>query len=299
MNSYATLYDVLVALGIDPNPTAGVGDNASAEREARDRALVLSMTVSVSRQVERKFAHRHFWTVREVRYFSTGPDPERLKLTDSDLLSVVSLTTDSEVDGTWDGETWVEDTDYWLWPYGEKKWPKTEIRPLSTRGGNFTLPKSRDRYVQIDGVFGYGDGLSSDPWLPVLSDTGAAITVTFSNPTTKTATVSAADHVRAGHTLLVDDEQVFVESDSDTTLICRRAVNSTTGAAHSTVSFKLAQYPEELSLLVQQLAVGAWNRRAMMGFDTEDFDGHRVTFNRSQRFLMKCLCEHLVKPIVV
>lgn len=290
MNAYATLYDVLVALGMEPE---AAGDPAS-----RNRALVLSMIVAVSLQVERKFTHRHFWTAREVRYFSTGPDPERLNLVDSDLLSVVSMTTDSARTGTWDGETWVEDTDFWLWPYNATKWPKTEIRPPSTGLGNFTLPEDIDRYVKIDGVFGYGDGLSSDPWASVLNDAGAAVTLTFASAGTKTATVSAAGHVRAGHTLLVGSEQVFVESDSATTLICKRAVNSTTAAEHSAVGFSIAQYPEELTLLIQQLATGAWARRDKMGFESEDFDGHRIQFLRSERMLMKRVCEHLVKSIV-
>jgi len=294
MNTYTTLYDVLTALGMDPE--------AEGEKNTRDRGLLMGFLRAVSRQIETKFIHRRFWTARETRYFSTGADTSRLPLHDADILAVHAMTTDSEGDWTWDGETWVDGDDFWLWPYDSNRYPKTEVRPLPNATGNYTLPRSRERYVKIDGTFGYGDGASASPWRALAADDGTALTVTFANAATKTGTVSASSMARAGHTLLVEGEQLFVEwpvSPRTTTgLICRRGVNGTTAAAHTSKALAIATYPEELSLLTQVLAVGSWNRRDRTGFQSLDVEGFRTEFLTSERLVMKRLCEHLVKKIV-
>ncbi len=87
------------------------------------------------------------------------------------------------------------------------------------------------------------------------------ITATAVNGTTTSVTVSAAGILAVGHTILVESEQIYITAISGTTLTVRRAVNGTTGAAHSAKAVSIYQYPAPIweSVLIQ--AMRAWKRK--------------------------------------
>ena len=95
------------------------------------------------------------------------------------------------------------------------------------------------RAVQLDAVWGYGDGTSSTPW-----DIVAGETVTVADATTTTLTVVDSALYEVGATYRVEgidpnrDEYFFVEAKPvlTTTLTVQRAVNGSTGAAHAGVA---------------------------------------------------------------
>jgi len=135
-SSSGTLYASLVDLKTQLQITAATWDT-----------LLTSFLTTASRGVD-DFTGRHFDVKSETRYYSSYGG-SILRLPD-DLLTVTTLTTDSENDGTFDGETWVEDTDFILRPDNSN--PKWEIRVHPT--GNYSFGVGHP-YVKIVGTFGF------------------------------------------------------------------------------------------------------------------------------------------------
>lgn len=226
-------------------------------------AYLLELSEAASRSVE-NFCQRHFYTVSEVRYFgvlNTG----RVLL--DDLLSVSAVGADSEEDGTFDGEAWVEGTDYVLFP--RDKWPRTWMAPH--KAGEKSLSLDGD-YLKVTGVWGFGDGQSGSPWR------GLGVTLTVADGTATSATVSASGAVSAGDTLKVESEQVYVESVSGTTLTIRRGMNGTTGAAHAAAAVSRALYPEPVIRFVVALVSEEFGKRTARGVRQEMLGTHQVVY---------------------
>ena len=88
--------------------------------------------------------------------------------------------------------------------------------------------------VQIGGQWGWWRHLTR------ASETANAI----ADATTTSVTVSSRADVEAGHTLLIDSEQLFVSSYSGNTLTVVRGVNGTTAASHSGgAAIDIYEYP--------------------------------------------------------
>ena len=223
MNTYATLDELKAALNI----SVTTYDSRLTE-----------LLKSASRDLD-NVCGREFFSESATRYYD-GTGGTRLRLDDAQSIS--ALTMDSEGDGTYDGETWTEGTDFILDP--PNSWPKTSARIPSWGNYSFDdIPK----YVQAVGVWGYGDG-TSDPW------TATSITTTVATTSGTTLTISAEGTLEVGHTIKVDTEQMWVSAVSttgDSTATVIRGVNGTTPAAHSTGATYTANYPE----CVRQAAV--------------------------------------------
>lgn len=239
MNWYTSLDDVKTRLGI----TATTDD-----------ALLGMLIEQASRDVD-EYCGRHFYVETATRYFDTGKWWDRF-YTD-DLLSVSSFTVDAELDDTWTGETWTA-SDYYLMP--DNSWPKTIV--MIAREGDYWLPRNVAKYVKITGSFGYGDGLRQSPVDSITQ------TITVGSTTATTVTASASG-VKAGWTLLVGSEQMFVSSVSGTTLTCKRGVNGTTAATHSTAAASVYCYPTSVKRYVEIMASQEYGDRFRHGLIQE------------------------------
>ncbi len=244
-NLYATLDDVKRVLVV---PVTG-----------HDVAL-MSYLESASRVAD-DFTGRQFFVDNETRYYGTHSTAGGGLVFEDDVLAITTVTADSEGDYTYDGETWVEGTDFVVQP--DNSWPKGSI--ILHPSGSYSAPRNRVRYFKLIGQFGYGDGESATPFAriaPTMSEIADAITTT--------ATISAADVVEAGQTLLLGSEQVYVSGVSSTTLTIERGVNGTTAASHAAaLVIDVYLYPKPITMGCANIAAAAFKRGKNAGLKSE------------------------------
>lgn len=133
-NGYLTLPEIKSYLNI--------GDTAD------DTELEIAVEAA-SRAIDR-YCNRHFYSAVETRYYT--PDrPARLRV--DDLVSVTTLKTDPDGDGTYQ-TTWTA-ADYVFEPYnaGTDGRPYTVLRAAT--GGAYSFPAGVPKSVEIDGTFGW------------------------------------------------------------------------------------------------------------------------------------------------
>ncbi len=257
MNCYATLADVKSRLGI----TATTYDTE-----------LLAVIEAASRLVDQD-CYRYFYTETATKYY----DGEKGNLLDiDDCLSITTLSTDTEDDGTYDGETWTENTDFYLYP--RNHYPKQQVG--TTGFGDYSFAASRD-YVKIVGVFGYGNG-TANPW------TATAITVTVGTTTGTSLTLSAEGTIKAGHTIKCGTEQMFVtavSSDNSKTATVKRGVNGTTAATQAAATASIALYPEQVITAATMYALEIWNSFDGAGYTSERIGDYYYT--RSESMISK------------
>jgi len=216
VNCYATLDDLKAVLGITTT--------------TRDVELMRALEAA-SREMEGpSYCNRVFYTRIEARYFDPPVVPALGIFGDlgknlfiDDLISASEVLLDTEEDGTFATEI-IEGTDFALRPYN--LYPKEILEKLDASVVTWpTVPRS----VQITGTWGYGDETVL-PWR------AAGIKLSMSATATSLVLETASD-LKAGQTILVDEEQIFVESvvtvESVTTATLRRGVNGTLAAAHT------------------------------------------------------------------
>lgn len=252
-NCYATLAEVKAELGM-------------TDTDASRDAILLQMLEDASRDAD-QYCRRHFYVKSDTRYFGVD-DPCRVMV--DDLLSVTTLTTDSEGDGTFDGETWTQGDggDFLLWPYNA--WPKLWIEPVKVPRYSFARS---NRYVKIVGLFGHGDGESATPYKSV----GLTGTLADASDITITASAAADASVYAGQTLLIESEQVFVAAVSGTTITVERGANGTTAAAHASAAMYAYRYPREVSRWVACRAKELYLSRDSGDYQSETIGQYQYT----------------------
>jgi len=247
MNLYATLTALKSALNVTST--------------ARD-SLYLEHLEAASRRIE-QYCGRRFWVSQEVRYFNA---PCEVLAYLDDFCSLSALAMDSELDGTFDGETWVEGTDWVAWPYNT--FPKLGVELHIA--GNYSFLQSR-RYIKATGLFGYGDGLRATPW------DLTSVTASVGTDSGTTLTLSADGTVEAGHTILVGSEQMYVESLGTLSAVVRRGVNGTTAAIHAAAAVSLAKYPVAVTRACVTLAISGLSREPKAGMLTERIGDYSYT----------------------
>jgi hypothetical protein len=218
-NSYGNLTTVKTQLGI-----SGTTD---------DTSLLQSLEMA-SRSID-TFCGRYFYITSETKQYRGQGN--RLFFNE-DLLSITTLTTlkdDRSTDKTW------ASTDYELFPLGDTVYPKEYIELAdNTTAGSFASGIKRG--VQLVGLFGYGNGNSTTPYLSATTTNDGSFGAT---DTTFTATAGA--NLNIGETLLIDSEQIYITGISTNTITVQRAMNGTTGASHSTgATVNVYQYPQEI-----------------------------------------------------
>lgn len=215
-------------------------------------AVLLATIESASRLID-EYTHRTFYVSEGTRYFDTQwHHTTQIE----DCLGISSLQTDTQLDATFDGETLVEGTDYYLWP--DNTWPKLQIRTLQGGVKNFGAP--RRRYIKAVGTWGYGDGLSNDPWQL------ETVTGTVATASGTTLTLSGTPgNVDAGSTIRLGDEQMYVTARTGTSVTIVRGVNGTTATAHTSAPVYYAKYPAMIVQAVTWLSSLWFNERQSPG----------------------------------
>lgn len=240
MNCYAWLDDVKGRLGI-----SGSSDDSD----------LLSVLHQASRDVDH-WCYRHFYIMEgQTRFFDGNGNGVQLCL--DDFLSISAFTADSEKDGTYDGETWVENTDFYVFP--AQGFPKIGVE--KTGFGNFSFNLSARRFYKVTGNFGYGDGVSATPY----KDSGTTLNGAI-NASVTTVTVNDGTKFQVGQTLRINSEQMFVEAISTNDLTVVRGVNNSTAASHSdSDAVSIYQYPEHVVSAVWDLVERQWSARGRIG----------------------------------
>lgn len=210
---------------------------------------ILEYIEYASREIE-DYCHRHFYTEVATRYFDGRGRNDICWL--DDFLSITTAKQDDDDNQEYD-EVLTENTDFWLYPHNG--WPKTGIEQIEWAD---TEIRSRRRVLEIVGMFGYGDGESSDPWEGSAVDLDAEVSTT----TATSITISVSAGIEAGRTIRIDSEQMFVSSVSGTTATVTRGVNGTTAATHSNgTNIETARYPKPIEQATRIVARWSWQSR--------------------------------------
>lgn len=113
-------------------------------------AMLESIIEASSRWID-LYCQRRFYSASETRTFDVMSNEEVFV---DDLLSVTSLKTDSDGDGTFE-TTWTANTNYLLHPYNAALENKPYTRVLRSENGGYEFPAGVKKCVQIYGSFGY------------------------------------------------------------------------------------------------------------------------------------------------
>ena len=195
---------------------------------------LLSLLEHSSRVVDRH-CNRHFHELSAARKFD-GPDGPTLLVPDLIAVEPGGLRTDEDGDGEYE-TTWAP-SEYLLLPSNAD--PANASNPQS-RPYNRVVPYAGDRTswpcgrqrVSISGLWGWWGHLRR------AKETANAVDASSSE-----VVVSGRTDVEAGHTLLVDSEQLFVRGYSDDRLKVDRGVNGTAASVHGAGSaIDVYEYP--------------------------------------------------------
>ncbi len=216
-------------------------------------ARLLSLLEHSSRVVDRH-CNRYFHVLSAERKFD-GPDGPALLVGDLIAVEAGGLRTDDDGDDEYE-RTWAA-SDFLLLPSNAD--PATASNPQSRpynrveaagRLSGRAWPSGRQR-VSISGLWGWWRHLRRT------KETASAVDASSSE-----VVVSSRVDVEAGHTLLIDSEQLFVRSYAGNTLTVDRGVNGTAAAEHGGGSaIDVYEYPgpvaEATIILAARLRWGA------------------------------------------
>jgi hypothetical protein len=210
---------------------AGLNLGTSTLYDARLRAV----TEAVSRQLDRYCNRRFFYTVESRDFDGNG----KKELLVSDLISIGTLSEDSNADGTF--ETAWASSDFILYPRDASPTSRDFGRPYTriqvsnlSNGSQDTFLEGQSNY-RIAGTWGYSK------YVRAAAATGTLVDGTG---TTLVLTTAATGTIEIGHTLLINDEQVYVTATTGTAATVTRANNGTTGTAHLGQAVGIIEYPQ-------------------------------------------------------
>lgn len=224
---------------------------------------LLGLLESASRWIDgycdRHFAPRHGRLIFDGS--SDGSGGDSLAVPDLIEVSSISVGLGSGRRSEWSADDW---TLYPLNAEPDEPWgrPYTRIRVAAGSTRRFVGGPGA---VIVDGVWGYNRRLVDSGWLvadmaPVGSgDTSIAVAA-------RSGVTPLA--VSAGHTIRIDDEQLYVTSADRTggvataTLVVERGVNGTSAAAHASArAASLFRYPDAVAEACLLLASNWWRQR--------------------------------------
>lgn len=251
MNCYCSIADLKSALAIT---------------STTDDTVMRKMIDSASRMID-KYCGRSFAVKSETRYFDAAP----ARLWINDLLSITTLKTDE--DGDLDYDNTYATTDYILYPLNT--YPKIYIE--TSDDSDYSGFGAGKKSVQIVGNWGYGDGISATPYL-VDTTTNEALDATETG-----VDVTAATNLSAGQTILVESEQMFIESITTSTLTVIRGVNGTTAATHDTAKpLYIYQYPYDVWNACLILSAAIYQNRNKAGISSERLGDYSYSLDKAQ-----------------
>lgn len=220
-----------------------------------DDSRLLGLIEGVSRVVDR-YCNRHFFALTATQKFD-GNGSTTLLVPDLISVDTSGLKTDDNKDRTFE-TTWAA-TDYFLLPSNSDpansgnptSRPYTRVEVDVDAGGKSVFPVGHET-VQIAGQWGW--------WLHLKRATETANAI--ADATTTSVTVSSRADVEAGHTLIIDSEQIFVQSYSGNTLTVVRGVNGSTAASHAgAVAIDIHEYPAPIVEATIIQASRLWRRK--------------------------------------
>ncbi len=214
-----------------------------------DDIYLRKLLEQASRDID-KACDRHFYVKTATRYFDGSASPMPI----DDLLSTPTIKLDEDGDGTY--ESTLVAADYLLYPYNT--YPKTKLLISNDSDyGGFAAGISKG--VEIVGSWGFGDGERASPIL----DSGTTVASTDALDTTETGVdVTSVTPFSAGQTILIDSEQMYIQSIATSTLTVRRAMNGTTAATHAALTaIYIYEYPSPIVGATLITAMRAWKRK--------------------------------------
>lgn len=270
VNSYATLTELKNILGVT---------------STTDDVPMRKILEAASRSIE-SYCNRRFYSTSETKYFNGA-----VTLWISDLLSITTLKTDEDGDATF--ENTLATTDYILYGGGLEDslnlFPKTRIE-ISENSNYSSFASGIKKGVQIAGVWGYGDGTSATPYV---TDTTTAEAIDAGETAID---ITSATNLSAGHTILVESEQMYITSISTNTITVEKGVNGTTDAAHATAkTIYYYRYPRDIMQACIDLSVALWQNRARQGLQSERLGDYGYTIAGTS--LGKSMIESVMESI--
>ena len=253
--AYATIADLKGVLGIT---------------STTDDTIMRKMLEASSRAID-NYCNRSFYTQTATKYFDGA---KTLWL--PDLLSITTLKTDEDGDGTF--ENTLATTDYINYGTGLEDslntFPKTRIEISEDSDyGSFALGIKKG--VEIVGLWGYGDGISATPYV---SDTTITEDLTAGEAAID---VTSVTNLSAGNTILIGSEQYYIYSISTLTLTVEPNVNGTTQATHSSgATIYIYQYPADIRQACIDLGVAFYQNRSKQGLQSERLGDYGYSLNK-------------------
>ncbi len=272
---YASIADVKGVLGIS---------------STTDDTIIRKIVEASSRSID-NYCNRTFVTQSATKYF----DGANI-LWIPDLLSVTTLKTDENGDGTYENTYQVATApvDYFLYGVGLEDTLNTypKIRIETNPDGDYSgFATSCKKGVEIAGIWGYGDGISA---IPYVIDTTITADLTPAGDTT--IPVTAVTNLSPGQLILINTEQYYIYSISTLTLTVEPGVNGTTQATHSSgATIYIYQYPSDIRQACIDLSVALYQNRSKQGLQTERIGDYSYTIAGTS--LGKSMVESVLESI--
>lgn len=181
---------------------------------------------AASRMIDKEL-RRYFYVKSETRYENGSIG---ILFLSEDLLDITKFKTDEDADATF--EAVFIAADYILYPLNG--YPKTHVRIAPDSNYSY-FAAGVHKGVEIAGLWGCAD--SATPYV----DSGATLTV--ADGTSTSVTASDGTKFAICQTVLCELEQMYITNIVTNTLTVRRAVNGTTGVAHSAKAGYIYEYP--------------------------------------------------------
>ncbi len=220
-----------------------------------DDTVMRKILEASSRSID-NYCNRTFVTQSATKYFDGA-----YILHIPDLLSITTLKTDEDGDGTFENTFQVATApvDYLLYGTGLEDslntFPKTKIM-INPEGDYGSFANGVKKGVEIAGVWGYGDGISATPYV---ADTTITEDLTAGEAAID---VTAVTNLSAGNTILIGSTQYYIYSISSLTLTTEPGVNGTTEATHSSgATISIYQYPADIRQACIDLATALYEMR--------------------------------------
>jgi len=260
VNSYASLTELKNILSIT---------------STTDDVAMRKILEAASRSIE-TYCNRRFYSTTETKYFNGA-----VTLWVPDLLSITTLKTDEDGDGTFENtfDGTAGTGDYIKYGTGLEDslntFPYTRLE-INTNGDYGSFASGVKRGVEIVGVWGYGDGTTATPYV---TDTTTAEAIDAGEVAID---VTSATNLSAGVTILVESEQMYITSIATNTITVEKGVNGTTDAAHTYPNSVGKQiyyyrYPRDIMQACIDLSVATYQNRAKQGLQSERLGDYSYT----------------------
>ncbi len=231
MNAYCDLTTLKAELGI-----------TTMENDAD----LLRILEAASRFIEQpRLTGRTFYVWEGIKYYDGA-----VTLWIDDLISVPTLITDEDGDGTY--EITMATTDYHLYPFND--YPKTRLQ-INPNGNYGSFASGIRKGVKITGIWGWAD--SATPYATSGDANSADMTISQI-----TVGVTDGGNFAAGQTIRIESEQCYVSAIVGNTLTITRGVNGTQAATHTSgKTIYIYTYPQDIVQATLITAMRAWKRK--------------------------------------